>query len=592
MSDDSQRWKAKYLESLEQQERQEKRWENRLDLLRRGLVRTSLAAEGSDKMVDQCMQELREIIRGDNLDAGLAGLIPRLEKAVLDSEHRRQQRSQANFSALATLARQLLDLQPPRDIRKALKRFAKEVERQAGNIAELPALLGELGSLQQQTFSLLRDVEQQRPGFLQRLFGPRENAGGAAEPLATAEPTSLPVASRAEQTAPLQQPDEQRPQAALSANTLDSLPLAASLLSGEGDDYALPASEPGYSAVAPHIAASLGKLLDELQLPSHHQALAADLRQRLGGTLNWYELVPALDDLAVLVLAVSDSGQREFAVYLSQLNERLASFLDTLNQAQEGYSESLLQTRSFNQELREQVSGLQNSVQQASDLDSLKCALETRLDGLLQTVSQHQRKRDEQEARVAERLQGLMGKVAEMEEQAAHFREHIEEQRQKALTDPLTGLPNRAGWNERLELEVARRQRYGGELLLAVLDVDHFKRINDGYGHLAGDKVLKIIAQELRKRTRKTDFLARFGGEEFVLLMPGTPLSGGQQLLETLRAAVAACPFHFKGEPLTITCSAGLTAFADNERSDQVFERADQALYQAKREGRDRLIVA
>ena len=96
----------------------------------------------------------------------------------------------------------------------------------------------------------------------------------------------------------------------------------------------------------------------------------------------------------------------------------------------------------------------------------------------------------------------------------------------------------------------------------------------------------------MRKRTRKTDFLARFGGEEFVLLMPGTPLSGGQQLLETLRAAVAACPFHFKGEPLTITCSAGLTAFADNERSDQVFERADQALYQAKREGRDRLIVA
>ncbi len=156
--------------------------------------------------------------------------------------------------------------------------------------------------------------------------------------------------------------------------------------------------------------------------------------------------------------------------------------------------------------------------------------------------------------RVAERLQtGSMGKVASMEQEAAHFREHIEEQRQKALTDPLTGLPNRAGWNERLELEVARRQRYGGELLLAVLDVDHFKRINDSYGHLAGDKVLKIIAQELRKRTRKTDFLARFGGEEFVLLMPGTPLSGGQQLLETLRAAVAACPFHFKGEPLTIT---------------------------------------
>src|SRR5690606_1709218 len=85
MSDDAQRWKSKYLESLEEQEKLEKRWDARLDLLRRGLVRSSLAAEGSDKAVDQCMQELREIIRGEQMDAGLAALIPRLEKAVLDS---------------------------------------------------------------------------------------------------------------------------------------------------------------------------------------------------------------------------------------------------------------------------------------------------------------------------------------------------------------------------------------------------------------------------------------------------------------------------------------------------------------------------
>ena len=104
-------------------------------------------------------------------------------------------------------------------------------------------------------------------------------------------------------------------------------------------------------------------------------------------------------------------------------------------------------------------------------------------------------------------------------------------------------MPNRAAWSERLELEVARRQRYGGQLLMAVLDIDHFKRINDGYGHLAGDRVLKIIAGELNRRLRKNRFMARFGGEEFVLLVPATPLEGGLQLLETLRSAVEACPF-------------------------------------------------
>ncbi|MDZ4195552.1 MAG: GGDEF domain-containing protein, partial [Pseudomonas sp.] len=190
---------------------------------------------------------------------------------------------------------------------------------------------------------------------------------------------------------------------------------------------------------------------------------------------------------------------------------------------------------------------------------------------------------------VAERLQGLVKRVAEMEQEAQQFREHIEEQRQKSLLDPLTGLPNRAAWSERLDLEVARRQRYGGQLLLAVLDVDHFKRINDGYGHQAGDRVLKIIAGELSKRLRKTDFIARFGGEEFVLLIPATPLEGGVQLLETLRAAIEACPFHFKGEPVTITFSAGIAEFRNGEATEVTFERADQALYRAKGAGRNRV---
>ena len=156
----------------------------------------------------------------------------------------------------------------------------------------------------------------------------------------------------------------------------------------------------------------------------------------------------------------------------------------------------------------------------------------------------------------------------------------------------MTGLPNRAAWNERAALEVARWQRYGGELQVAVLDVDLFKRINDNYGHLAGDRVLKIIAQELAKRLRKTDFIARFGGEEFVVLLPATPLDGAEQLLETLRTAIEACPFHFKGERLIITLSGGLASFASGDTLEAVFERADQALYQAKGSGRNRIICA
>ena len=309
--------------------------------------------------------------------------------------------------------------------------------------------------------------------------------------------------------------------------------------------------------------------------------------RRLEKGLNWYELLPILDDLAVLMLAITDSGQHEFEAYLKQLNERLESFQNNLQAASEGHAEGRSAADDLHSQLREHVDGLQNSVQDAVDLNSLKHLLENRLEGLLGTMDQHQQQRIAREQEVSAHLQGLAERIASMEQQAQGYREHLEEQRQKALIDPLTDLPNRAAWGERLQYEVDQWQKNGNPLLIAMLDLDHFKRINDGYGHLAGDKVLKIIATQLRKHLRPIDFIARFGGEEFVLLMPDTPLSAGLHLIEKLRAAIQACPFHFKGEPVTITTSIGVSAFRPGDRSDHVLKRADEALYRAKRRGRN-----
>ena len=584
---DEQRWKAKYLESLEQQEKLERRWDTRLDLLRRGLVRSSLAAEGVDKAVDQCMVELRETLRRDDIDVALAALIPRLEKAVLDSEQRRQERVEQNANAIEGLTQQLLKLELPGEVRKPLKKFSKQIEERAGNPRELPALLGELSRLQQQALTVLGHPESERPGLLQRLFGGRGESGETtAAPNAPARDDATAVTETrtedalSEPAAPLTE--------SMAAPATEAAPVIV-----EGDEYALPvADEPGYSQVAEHIAVSLLSLLGELELPPTHTEQGDQLRERLQARLNWYELVPVLDDLAVLVLAASNSGQKEFAHYLKQLNERLAAFIGSISETHTGYQESLDSAKAFGDELRQQVSGLQTSVQEATDLETLKRTVDSRLEGLLSTVSAFQEQRDSREQEMVDRLQTLVARVNEMEQEAQSFRDSIEEQRQKALVDPLTGLPNRAAWNERAALEVARWQRYGGELQLAVLDVDLFKRINDNYGHLAGDRVLKIIAQELAKRLRKTDFIARFGGEEFVVLLPATPLEGAEQLLETLRAAIEACPFHFKGERLVITLSGGLTGFASGDSLEQAFERADQALYQAKGSGRNRIIRA
>ena len=175
MSDETQRWKEKYLKSIEQQEKLERRWDARLDLLRRGLVRSTLAAEGTDRAVDQCMKEMREVVRTDDMDAGLAALLPRLEKAVLDSEKRRETRVNQTSAALTALVAQLQSLPLPREVSRPLKSFAKKLDGRVSQAREIPLLLSELSGLQGKALSQLENpAEPDRPGFLQRLFGSRE----------------------------------------------------------------------------------------------------------------------------------------------------------------------------------------------------------------------------------------------------------------------------------------------------------------------------------------------------------------------------------------------------------------------------------
>jgi diguanylate cyclase len=653
MTEEAERWKEKYLKSIEQQEKLERRWDARLDLLRRGLVRSTLAAEGSDKVVDQCMKEMREVIRSDNMDAGLAGLIPRLEKAVLDSEQRRETRMNQVSDALNALVTQLQALPLPGDVARPLKKLAKKLDGGVAQSRELPPLLGELSGLQGRALSSLSKADDEaRPGLLQRLFGNRDNqpqvedaVAAQAQPeiaLAAAQPQPdgpvlvdlpprdvdelqpLPTAVAApmpEEDADTAEPEvlaephtveqEDHPQAVQQPEPepeLESVPdepaevqespeqpaaqVPATLeeVYGEDGPYSLPdAVEPPYSQVAAHIEQTLIGLLDDLSLPERHKAQALEMRERVARGLNWYELIPVLDDLAVLMLAITDSGQHEFETYLQQLNERLETFQSHLHEASAGHADNSSAARELDSQLREQVDGLQSSVQGAADVDSLKHILENRLEGLLGTMDEHQHERDRREQELAGRLQGLAERVASMEQEALGYREHLEEQRQKALIDPLTGLPNRAAWTERVEQEMIDWQEHGGHLAMAILDLDHFKRINDSYGHLAGDKVLKIVADQLRKRMRARDFIARFGGEEFVLLLPQTSPAAAAQVAEVLRAAIEACPFHFKGERVVITTSIGLSTFRSGERGDQVLKRADAALYRAKEQGRNRV---
>ena len=349
------------------------------------------------------------------------------------------------------------------------------------------------------------------------------------------------------------------------------------------------AAEPAYSQVAEHVERILIGLLDDLELDESYQEPMADLRKRLIGGLNWYELIPLLHDLAALMLAVNNSGQQAFDRYLEQLNERLDLFQRHLLAASEGHADQAQVARALDDRLREQVDELSDSVRQAAPGTDLKLTLERRLDDLLGTLDDQQRVHDQREQAMTDALEGMAARVATMEREAQHQREDLELQRQKTLLDPLTGLLNRAGWAEHLSRALGAWQTQRGELWLVMLDLDHFKRINDSYGHLAGDKVLKIVAQQLRRRLRPQDCLARFGGEEFVLVFPEEDVTAALAFARALCSTVSACPFHFKGERVVITASIGLTAFQPGESTDEALRRADAALYRAKAQGRDQV---
>ena len=166
---------------------------------------------------------------------------------------------------------------------------------------------------------------------------------------------------------------------------------------------------------------------------------------------------------------------------------------------------------------------------------------------------------------------------------------------QLATTDPLTRLYNRGYVDDRFAIELSRARRYRQPLTIAVIDADRFKLLNDTHGHASGDLVLQTIGETLRASFRQSDTAGRYGGEEFVVILPETDIETAQRKLESFRESIAASPIALaaRGEKVQVTISAGLSNFPqDAEDASELFALADERMFQAKKEGRNRVVAA
>jgi diguanylate cyclase len=174
-----------------------------------------------------------------------------------------------------------------------------------------------------------------------------------------------------------------------------------------------------------------------------------------------------------------------------------------------------------------------------------------------------------------------------LQEQAEEIQAHIS----RSLTDPLTGLANRREFNERLEERMAGWKRRGEVFSLFLLDVDHFKKLNDQYGHLAGDEVLRMLGRTLRSVLRRDDAVARYGGEEFAMILPGTTLAQAIGVVPKVCKSASQAAVNHGGVELKVTLSGGLATIRQGETAEVLIGRADEALYAAKAAGRDRVFL-
>ena len=186
------------------------------------------------------------------------------------------------------------------------------------------------------------------------------------------------------------------------------------------------------------------------------------------------------------------------------------------------------------------------------------------------------------------RAESLEGKVRELEGELRRLSDEVS-------TDALTQVSNRRGLAQAFDTEVARCERQaaqGAGLAVALIDIDNFKKLNDSLGHAAGDTALKSLAAQVKQRLRPVDHLARFGGEEFVVLLPDTALEEAQQTLTRLQRSLTEALFLHEGREVFVTFSAGVTAWRPGEPLQPALERADEGLYEAKRTGKNRTCVA
>lgn len=623
-------WKKKFYDQLDLLEQKEGEWEKLEALLKRTIGRLSLAAEGRHRTLDQSIRDIRDSVRDKVNSQRLEAIVEKLSASLVKIEEQLNKPQRQIVSVLQLLTESLVLPESCRKTQeKLLKKINKSVDDDCEDLTrEWLDLLKTALSTQSAQPGLQKDTppeKDKKPGLLDRLLG-----GGSSQE-ARSEPAPSPAAAP-QVSAPVLAPasvvndvdiyrdclmtfldkldNTGSPNGRIAALRvmardaherveLDNLSTSLATMLNEVKTVE-PAPVPQVVTVTarddmPSIQELLIRLLEQLVVPPDLSAEVEVMKTRLEketAPSDWQKL---LKDVAILINSIRSRMQEEkneFETFLHQITNRLKE-LDTYLQTEGATLQKAEKaSQAFGERMHAGVNDIRNDMNQAVDLDGLKQSVQNRLEVISQHLREYRSAEETRNMEAQKNVAAMQTRMSSLEQETHSLKTVLVEKNRQAMSDALTGIPNRLAYEQRIQEEIGRWKRFGTPLSLAVWDVDFFKKVNDTYGHKAGDKVLKTIAQLLVQRIRNTDFLARFGGEEFVMLLPGTKEEETLRLVNELRKQVEECGFHYHGAAVKITVSCGVSSFHTDDTLAQVFERADKALYRAKKNGRNQCVIA
>ncbi len=618
--DTQNRWKSRYYEALGEIEEREKAWRDAERLLRHLITRLTLAADTRHQSLNQNLTELRNAVRDGRDILRLHELIDQISDQVAELDTMRtrdQDQTHPAMILLGLLERLQLQDASTREIRQVKKRINRLHPGEDATVVYEQFV--ELLNTALEEAQDAAPAKSRRQKLLDRILQRREKA---QEEVTTEVTDATNVAEIAAKINQIKQGVPQKlmapavgdlllqlalrlPDAVKRRVNFQALKKHTNRARARKDLIAI------IDVIAQHIESAYVQdeptmvIIDDDSIraisQSIHQLLQQikpplDLQERFSGLEKFYKesgndienLIHCLNSMAEVVAEICSRlafQHDELESFFVQLSMRLEDLDIGLQKTNALYDESHQDNLHVDKAVHDEIRGIQESVQAATEMTQLKSVIQTRLD----TIDQHLLRFHDAEKQRFEQAQQMVAalseKVNELESGSSELRTRLEGTQKQAMHDVLTGIPNRQAYEERLANEIARSKRYGTPLSMVVWDVDQFKAVNDQYGRAGGDRVLKVIADLLSNSVRETDFVARYGGEEFVMLMTETKSDAAIKVANKLREEIAQTPFHFHDVRVDVTISAGVAQYQHDELVTSLFERADAALYSAKEAG-------